>query len=49
MKYKVKIIEMHSDTVEVEADSKEEAISEALEVAECDFETFYDAEVDKVD
>ena len=44
-KYKVKLIYKYSDTVHVEAFSKEEAIEKALEECDEKYESFYDAEV----
>lgn len=48
--YKVKLMYMYSDTVEVEADSKDEAIEKASkdETIEEVFESFYDAEATRL-
>lgn len=43
--YRVKVIEMHSDYVWVEAESAEEAKSMAPEIAECEYEALHDCEV----
>ena len=45
-KYAVKLIFKYSDVVHVEACSKAEAISMALDECEEQFECFYDAEVE---
>lgn len=44
-KYRVKVVELHEDIVEVFAESKEEAESKALEVAECTYSVPYSSEV----
>lgn len=43
MKYRVKVIERHSDYVWVEADSPDEAEDKAVELAECEFEALVDS------
>jgi len=43
--YRVKITEKHSDIVTVEAESEDEALNKAVGIAECGFESTYDAEV----
>ncbi len=45
MKYRVKVIEKHSDYVWVEADSEDEALNKAPEDAQCEFECLYDCEI----
>jgi len=45
MKYRVKLIFKYSDVVHVEAESEKEAIALALEEAQEEYESFYDAEV----
>jgi hypothetical protein len=47
-KYKVKVIYKYSDTVEVEAKNPEDAIKAANLIADEDFESFYDAEVEEI-
>lgn len=45
MQYRVKVTEVHSDYVWVEANSAEEAKDLAPQYAECQFECLYDCEV----
>ena len=45
MKYKVKIRFIYSDIVEVEAGTKKEAVSFALDDCQEEYEYFYDATV----
>ena len=45
MRYRVKVIEKHSDYVWVDADSAEEAKNIAIKEAECEFECVYDCEI----
>lgn len=43
--YKVKVTEMHSDYVQVEAKDEEEAKKLAIDEAVCQFELVYDCEI----
>ena len=47
MKYEVKLIYLYSDTIEVEADNKEQAIEIAQQDDDIDevFDCYYDADV----
>ena len=44
-RYRVKVVEMHTDYVWIEADSREEAEARAHESAECEFEALHECEV----
>ena len=44
MKYRVKVVEKHSDYVWVEADSKEEAEDKAVAESMCEYELCYSSE-----
>jgi hypothetical protein len=44
MKYRVKVVEKHSDYVWVEADSAKEAEDKAVEHSECEYELLYSSE-----
>lgn len=44
-KYKVKVIELHTDVVWVYAESKEEAKNEAQAQSDCRFDCVYDCEI----
>ena len=44
MRYRVKVVEKHSDYVWVEAGSAEEAEDRAHEYAECNYESLYSCE-----
>ncbi len=48
MKYKVKLIFLYTDTVEVEADNKKDAVDKATDNCEEQYECFYDAEVSEI-
>jgi hypothetical protein len=43
-KFRVKVVEKHSDFVWVEAETAEDAESEAHKFAECNYESLYSAE-----
>jgi len=45
VKYRVKVVEIHTDYVWVEADSAQEAEQKAHEEAQCEYETLYSSEV----
>lgn len=45
MQYRVKVPEVHSDYVWIEAESADEAKELATEHAQCEFECLYDCEV----
>lgn len=44
MRYRIKVVEKHSDYVWVEASSSSEAEEKAHELAQCEFESLYSAE-----
>ena len=44
-RYRIKVIEKHSDIVEIDAESKEEAEDVAVLMAETQYELLYDTEV----
>lgn len=44
-KYRVKVIEKHSDTIEVVAETTEEAMKYAIIDSKCSFECVYDCEI----
>lgn len=43
--YRVKVTEIHSDYVEVEAEDEEEAKKKAIDESDCQFEFIYDCEI----
>ncbi len=44
MKYRVRVVELHTDYVWVEAGSAQEAEDKAHEEAQCEYETIYSSE-----